>query len=428
MKFACVAVALIQACAGTKVASELQSVNLDLPKVPKVSNPGPDGLPELPELSALIGEFSQGRKEVNTDASTFAKHVAEMEKTSQSNLVTLRASYNDKLKKQEIANQAVVTEVSQLAKSIIARKKANAKARSDVAQTEQLIKSRREQFRQLQEELAKEQQAFKDILDSSDTSKEVALLSHGADLIHNSTSKRRAISLIQQPREETAVPAPGESTLQQGDLAEIDRLLPLSFLEMTEAEESVVEDPLGQALDAQSNLENVKLETATPSVALAKHDEEESAEEAKEAAEDAKAVDLLLEDLKKMRVGAKHSEAKLKEIYDQSLEVGKQRAAGLQREKEILQAALDKEEEYSAELAKSSKHLTAVLTALTDRLKKGGEFLRTLGRGASAAPVQAFSNTDGSDTTASTVALVATKADIVGSMDSFDAAAADAES
>jgi len=363
MKFACVAVALIQACAGVK--SDFQSIDLDLPKLPKVSNPGPDGLPELPELSTIIGEFSEGKKEVNTDASTFAKHVAEMEKTSQSNLVTLRASYNDKLKKQEIANQAVVTEVSRLAKTIIAKKKANAKVRSDVAQNEQLIKTRRKQFQQLQEQLAEEQLVFKDVLDSSDISKELAMLSHGAELIHNSTSKRRAISLIQNEREE-----------------------------------SIVEDSLGQALDAKSNLENVKLEAAP---------EEESAEEAKAAAEDSKAVTLLLEDLKKMRVSAKHSEAKLKQMYDQSFEVGKQRAASLQQEKEMLQAALEKEEEYSAKLTKASEHLTAVLTALTERLKKGGEFLRALGRGAAAAPVEAASNTDESDTTASEAALVATK-------------------
>ncbi|CAE7233050.1 SPAC6G9.14 [Symbiodinium sp. KB8] len=134
-----------------------------LPRVPEVFNPGPDGMPQLPDVDKLMTEFQDVKHTLNSQASSFAAHLSQ-------------AAFDARLRAQENVNQAVAKDNAHLATEIVLARQNREELKKKVKQEDQLISFRRTELKALEQQLAKGEKFLHRSLDANDPTKDVSFL------------------------------------------------------------------------------------------------------------------------------------------------------------------------------------------------------------------------------------------------------------
>lgn len=152
------------------------SVPVRLPPVPRVKNAGADGLPELPKVENLATMFVKEESSVNSEAKTFISRLRAIQKGETTKLAQLKSAYDQKLKSQEKANQALVKTNSGLARQVMAQNKANEQIKAQLKRLDMRITARRQQLQALEQRFLDGRQFMKSALSTTDDSKEMSLI------------------------------------------------------------------------------------------------------------------------------------------------------------------------------------------------------------------------------------------------------------
>eukprot|EP00435_Cladocopium_sp_Y103_P071256 s1226_g37.t1 len=138
-----------------------------LPKVPKVFNAGPDGMPQLPNVERLLTDYQEVKQQLDSEASDLAQHVQQVEASGIKLLAQQKEVYDKKLQDQEKENLALVRNNAHLAKEIITARQQNTKMKKDLVHKEKLMSFRQNQLRGLEQELDRSQKFFQQVVDAT---------------------------------------------------------------------------------------------------------------------------------------------------------------------------------------------------------------------------------------------------------------------
>lgn len=358
------------------VAAAALETQPQLPKVPKVFNAGPDGMPHLPDADTLLEKYQDVNHDLNfaagragfaehlasveldvqsSSVDSFSEHLAKVQSDSRQHLAELTAKYDAKLQEQEKKNQVLVRSNAHLAREILTARQQSEEMQKQVSQQQALLRFRRQEIQALQQQMARGE---KFLQQQKDPLKE-------AQEAEDATEEVDGISFLEVSRVRgTARPGP----------AVLDAK---SFLGHTAA---VAKLDVTQGLDEDAEAPEAALEAvAQPEKSL-----EEVVQPNKE---DNQIINLLTEDLKKLHKAETEIKSNLKKMFHQSMEAGKERHQALLQEKEVLTKELESTQASLKALTGKSKKLQSAVKELELSLKEGGAFFRDMQK-VSVAPVK----------------------------------------
>lgn len=301
-----------------------------MPKVPKVFNAGPDGLPQLP--THVLEEFEDVKDHLNTRASSFEDHLSQLEHASLERVSQQRQVYDAKLREQEKENQVLVKRNAVLAKEIIAARQQNAELKKEVAHQEKLVSFRKSELRALEQQLAEGEK------------------------------------FLQQSM--------GEEPEGEGEKEEEPEAV--SFMEVSRVHHKEAKKSLRHG-HRHANKEQEESEETN----LTQVESEDAQDEAPKGDE---MIDLLAKDLRHLHKAEMKSKISLKKMFLKSFEVGRTRRAALLKQESVLKAELQQTKVLAEQLESKSKKLGMTVETLESKLKKGANFLGQLQKVAAAPP------------------------------------------
>lgn len=353
------------------VAAAALETQPQLPKVPKVFNAGPDGMPHLPDADTLLEKYQDVNHDLNfaagragfaehlasveldvqsSSVDSFSEHLAKVQSDSRQHLAQLTAKYDAKLQEQEKKNQVLVRSNAHLAREILTARQQSEEMQKQVSQQQALLRFRRQEIQALQQQMA------------------------------------RGEKFLQQQKDPL-------KEAQEADAEEVDGI---SFLEV-----SSVRGTAPAVLDAKSFLGHTAA-TSKLDVTQGLDEDAEAPEATLEAVaqpeksleevvqpnkEDNQIINLLTEDLKKLHTAETEVKSNLKKMFHQSMEAGKERHQALLQEKEVLTKELESTQASLKALTGKSKKLQSAVKELELSLKEGGAFFRDMQK-VSVAPVK----------------------------------------
>lgn len=330
-----------------------------LPRVPEVFNPGPDGMPQLPDVDKLMTEFQDVKHTLNSQASSFAAHLSQVEHASLDRIAKTKAAFDARLRAQENVNQAVAKDNAHLATEIVLARQNREELKKKVKQEDQLISFRRTELKALEQQLAKGEKFLHRSLDANDPTKDVSFLH--LDKVPSRSSR------IEEP----STPAKDQDTAFEPDA--------VSFLELSRKhvrrkakgargslrssrhEEEFQLPLLGDGGDASLNI--------TTSL---------SKEKTASTEEEERIIGDLTRELRQLHKAEMQSESKLNELFHASFQAGKQRHAALLAQQSLLKNELDQTTAQISKLQEAFDHLKAKLNALEGDLHQEGLFFADL--------------------------------------------------
>eukprot|EP00435_Cladocopium_sp_Y103_P028593 s178_g7.t1 len=347
---------------------------LELPKVPKVFNAGPDGMPHLPDVDTLLENYQDVNHDLNfaggkagfaehlasveldvqgSSVDSFSEHLAKVQTQSRQHIAELTAKYDAKLQEQEKQNQVLVRGNAHLAREILTARQQSEEMQKQVLKQQALVRFRRQEIRALQQQMARGEKFLQQ--QDKDPLKE-------AQEAEDATEEADGISFLEVSRVRRPAVLDAKTFLGRGAGA-------VAKLDVT------------QGLDEDAD--------ATPEAALeAVAQPEKSVEEMVQPnKEDNQIINLLTEDLKKLHKAETEIKSNLKKMFHQSIEAGKERHQALVQEKEVLTKELESTQASLKVLTEKSKKLQSAVRELELSLKKGGAFFRDMQK-VSVAPVK----------------------------------------
>lgn len=306
-----------------------------LPKVPKVFNAGPDGMPQLPNVERLLTDYQEVKQQLDSEASDLAQHVQQVEASGIKLLAQQKEVYDKKLQDQEKENQALVRNNAHLAKEIITARQQNTKMKKDLVHKEKLMSFRQNQLRGLEQELDRSQKFFQQVVD--------------------------ATNFVE---EGTLTPAPTED-VDETELLEKDAV---SFLEVSKKRKHRGKTSLRQPLLTEESA--LMLEAVRQS---ANGTEIKDSGDASDAEKDGQIITLLTEDLQKLHQAELRGETALKMSFQQSFAAGKTRREALRKQESVLNAELKQTQAAGEMLKAKSAKVQDALDQMQRNLRKGGD-------------------------------------------------------
>lgn len=342
-----------------------------LPKVPKVFNAGPDGMPHLPDADTLLEKYQDVKQDLNfaggkgfaehlasveldvqsSSVDSFSDHLAKVQSQSRQHIAELTAKYDAKLQEQEKNNQVLVRSNAHLAREILTARQQSEEMQKQVSKQQALVRFRRQEIQALQQQMARGEKFLQQ--EDKDPLKE-------AQEAEDATEEVDGISFLEVSRVRRPAVLDAKTFLGRGaTVAKLD---------------------VTQGLDEDAE--------ATPAALEAVAQPEKSLEEVVQPnKEDNQIINLLTEDLKKLHKAETEIKSNLKKMFHQSLEAGKERHQALVQEKEVLTKELASTQASLKALTGKSQKLQSAVKELELSLKKGGAFFRDMQK-VSVAPVK----------------------------------------
>jgi chromosome segregation ATPase len=336
MKLARFAIAFagVNTAAAIKVEGQNPS---KLPQVPSVTNAGADGLPELPSLDSITGDFSTAEQGIDAQVQALQAQLAKVKQTSKDRLAREKKVYDEKLKDQERKNQVVLKENGALAKELMSLHKTN----------DDLLKKVREEVRANEfqrEELSALETQLKTL--EAETEKTVAA---------TDDSDAPELSFLKATKAATTTLAPALKPSVELQALHF-RGLQTSFLQT----DQIIRD------------------SKLPSFGSLLTGAEEPADVVQ--AEAVSVVAVLEGSLKTLRAKSKTTEENLKQLFAQSYKAGSKRYDALMSQQSMLKKSLQEMKAFQAKLQAADVHLLATQKKLETQIHSEGEFLSKLGR------------------------------------------------
>lgn len=338
MKIARVALAFIGVTSTTAIKVEGQKPE-KLPQVPSVTNAGADGLPELPSLDSITGEFSTAEQGIDAQVKALQAQLVKVKETSKDRLAREKKVYDDKLKDQERKNQVVLKENSALAKELMNLHKINDELLKKVRQEVRSNEFHRKELSALEAQLKSlEVEAGKTVAETDD--------SEAPELSFLKVTEKKAATTTLSPETKPALELQavhlkglGTSFLQTEEV-NTDAKLPLFGLSLTGAEEP------SDAVQAEAD----------------------------------SVVAVLQDSLRTLRAKSKTTEENLKQLFAESFKAGTKRYDALMSQQSMLKKSLEDMKSFQAKLEAADAHLLATQQKLKKQIHAEGEFLSKLGR------------------------------------------------
>ncbi|CAE7251846.1 SPAC6G9.14 [Symbiodinium necroappetens] len=294
-----------------------------LPRVPEVFNPGPDGMPQLPDVDKLMTEFQDVKHTLNSQASSFAAHLSQVEHASLDRIAKTKAAFDARLRAQENVNQAVAKDNAHLATEIVLARQNREELKKKVKQEDQLISFRRTELKALEQQLAKGEKFLHRSLDANDPTKDVSFL----------------------------------------------------HLDKVPSRGSRIEEPSTPAKDQEESEGCQGLPALEPSLNITTS---LSKEKTASTEEEERIIGDLTSELRQLHKAEMQSESKLNELFHASFQAGKQRHAALLAQQSLLKNELDQTTAQISKLQEAFDHLKAKLNALEGDLHQEGLFFADL--------------------------------------------------
>jgi len=308
-----------------------------LPKVPKVFNAGPDGMPQLPNVKQLLTDYQEMKQQLDSEAKDLAQHVQQVEASGVSLLSQQKELYDKNLQEQEKENLDLVRNNAHLAKEIITARQQNAKMKKDLAHKEKLMSFRQNQLRGLEQELERRQKFFQ----------QVVVATNFADGAEGTTS------------------APDVET----ELLEKDAV---SFLEISKKRKRRAKTSLRQPLTESALMLEAIRQSANGT------ETKDSGDALDVTEKDGQIITLLTEDLQKLHQAARRGQEALKQSFQESFETGKTRQEALRKQESLLTAELKQTQGAGEELKAKSAKVQDALDQMQRNLRKGGDLFGQL--------------------------------------------------
>lgn len=366
MKATALVALLVLGAKGLSLEDALPHVR-KLPRVPEVSactymlsvfNPGPDGMPQLPDVDKLMTEFQDVKHTLNSQASSFAAHLSQVEHESLDRIAKTKAAFDARLRAQENVNQEVAKDNAHLAKEIVLARQNREELKKKVKQENQLISFRRTELKALEQQLAKGEKFLHRSLDANDPTKDVSFL--------------HLDKVPSQPRiEEPTAPAKDTDTTLEPDA--------VSFLELSRKHVRRKAKGARGSLRSSRQQEDFQLPLLGDSGDSSLNMTTSLSKEKKASTEEEeRIIDDLTNELRQLHKAETQSQANLNELFHDSFQAGKQRHAALLAQQSLLKNELDQTAAQTSKLQEAFDHLKAKLSALEGDLHQEGLFFADL--------------------------------------------------
>jgi hypothetical protein len=227
-----------------------------------VKSAGADGLPELPRVEAMATMFVKEESSVNSEAKTFISRLRTMQKGETTKLGQLKSAYDQKLKSQERANQALVKSNTGLAKQVMAQNKANEQVKAQLKRLDMRITTRRQQLQALEKRFLDGRQFMKSALSTTDDSIEMSLLevktgSKAQNSFLELNSEMRQHEEPEAEQEQQVMKEPEVSTEQQPEVQEVQGVEAEEQQQGAKETEAAVDTPMSfLELDMENQIVN----------------------------------------------------------------------------------------------------------------------------------------------------------------------------
>lgn len=354
MKLAKVAVVLFGAGAATSIDASR------LPAVPKVLNAGADGLPSLPNLAGLEGDFSKAAMGINAQVAALQQKMAKVNAAIKTRMAKQKAVFDDRLKKQEQKSQGIAKANAKIAKAIIELHKDNAALLDKVKKEDKANKFRRNEIQAMQKQFDALKKYAQSALDKADDS--------NAPELEVLTEKPQEAEHKEEDAKESTDDSSTSDSTTSDDVTSEDSTDSIAFVQV---EESLgLESIAGSVDDADTvtadDSDSVKTETEGTADSM---------------------IGLLSTSIKRLRDQGAVSVEKLKVLFQQSFKQGVKRRAALIAQQKALKTNLKEMQEYHARLVKADTRLQATRKILDSHIAHTGAFLGKLEKVADA-PLQ----------------------------------------
>eukprot|EP00418_Pyrodinium_bahamense_P020913 CAMPEP_0179130102 /NCGR_PEP_ID=MMETSP0796-20121207/61753_1 /TAXON_ID=73915 /ORGANISM="Pyrodinium bahamense, Strain pbaha01" /LENGTH=434 /DNA_ID=CAMNT_0020828995 /DNA_START=71 /DNA_END=1375 /DNA_ORIENTATION=+ len=153
------------------IKSAADSMDVVAAVVPPATNTGPDGYPQLPAVSAILGSASETLKTINSQASVLEARVVQAQMENEAKMARQKAVFEDKLKTQEERNREMVEANNQISAEVAELKANNSGLRKHAKELQEGNRLMRTELRTLQSRLNVAQDFIASSLQSTDDSK-----------------------------------------------------------------------------------------------------------------------------------------------------------------------------------------------------------------------------------------------------------------
>eukprot|EP00933_Yihiella_yeosuensis_P043962 TRINITY_DN389_c0_g1_i1.p1 TRINITY_DN389_c0_g1~~TRINITY_DN389_c0_g1_i1.p1 ORF type:complete len:380 (+),score=144.55 TRINITY_DN389_c0_g1_i1:85-1224(+) len=363
MKLVQVAVALF----GTAAATNIDASRL--PAVPKVLNAGADGLPSLPDLAGLEGDFSTAAQGINSQVASLQQKMAKVNMAIKTRMAKQKAVFDDRLKKQEQKSQGIAKANAKIAKAIITLHKENAVLLERVKKEDKANKFRRNEIQAMQKQFDALKKYAQSALDKADDSS-------APELEVLSEKPKEAKNNEDAAKESTDDSATSDSDVLSSDSVSADSTDDVSSdgLSFMQVEESLGLEAIAASVDDADTVSS----------------DDTTSVDATDTKTDASAdgmIGLLSTSIKKLRDQGKVSVEKLKVLFQNSFKQGVKRRAALIAQQKALKTNLKEMQTYHERLSKADKRLQMTRKILDSHIAHTGAFLGKLEKVADA-PLQ----------------------------------------
>lgn len=315
------------------------------------------GFPELPEVSAMLGEASATLKSVNSQASVLEARVVQAQMASEAKMAKQKAAFEQKLKSQEEGNRAVIAVNSNISAQIEELKQGNDALRKHANQLQQGNTVMRSELHALENKLSTGREYVAKSLGSTDDSqaKELAVL----QLPHAPRRHLRSVKAASDSDQDSDEDD-DQSDDDQGDED-------TSFLAVSMKVHRTHEEVSTSAFDtALAEFENALpgSGSATPTSAAAGHPSE--------------LLDVLSKSVAQLSQQEKESEKQLKALFVKDFRAGARRHAALIAQQKHLNSTRGSLIDLQHKLKVADKHLEGTRGMLEQKLHSIGRYMQKL--------------------------------------------------
>lgn len=335
--------------------------------VPAPLDAGADGFPQLPAVSKMLGEASSTLKSVNSQASGLEARVVQAQMQSESKMAKQKAAFEEKLKQQEVGNQAVIKANAGITAEIKGLQHNNAALKKHAKEIEALNKVMRSELRTLEGRLGAAKDFTTKSLATTDDSKNSLL-----QVLKGGRKNRRHHALVEtssKTRREAADDDDDDDSEEADDKDddEEDDEEGTSFLSL--ASKVRREDGTSSFEAAMSDLES-----AVPSGPVNSLDNMANVP----ASDPSDLLAVLVKDVANLAQQEKQSEKSLKTLFIRDFRAGAKRHQALLAQQKGLIATRGSLQNLQAKLKTAVAHLEATKKQLEGRLHGLGQFLQKL--------------------------------------------------